>query len=101
MTQRVIVLRRTHGAALERDDLQPGLGQLFGENAAGPAKTNDDDVDFREPGYHDARPQLMSAMLSGLAENGLSRQCATSSRWTAMIPGKPMMAHPALLRLPP
>ena len=32
------------GAALDRDDVQPGVGQLMGQDRAGPAEADDDDV---------------------------------------------------------
>ena len=54
--QRVIVLAGAHGAAFERDHLQPGLGQFLRQNAAGPAQPYDDDVDFLEFRGHGALP---------------------------------------------
>ena len=46
--QCVIIFAGAHATAFERDDFQAGLGQLLGQNAAGPAQADDDDVDFLE-----------------------------------------------------
>ena len=46
--QRIVVLARTRGAAFKGDHLQAGFRQFLGENAAGPAQPNDDDIDLFE-----------------------------------------------------
>ena len=46
--QRIVILAGPQASALERDHLQAGFGQLLGQNAAGPAQPDDDDVDFGE-----------------------------------------------------
>jgi hypothetical protein len=46
--QRVVVLARTRGAALECYHLQASFRQFLGENAAGPAQPDDDDIDLFE-----------------------------------------------------
>src|SRR4029077_19575107 len=99
--QRIIVLARARCATLERDHLQTEFRQFLGENAASPAQPDDDNIDFFEFGGHGPPPQLISAMPMGLLGNGLPRYFSTWSRCTAIMPGKPMMAQPALLRLPP
>jgi hypothetical protein len=50
--QRIIIFARTRCAALKRDHLQAGFRQFLGENAAGPAQPDDDDIDFLEFGGH-------------------------------------------------
>ena len=45
LRHRKIVFGAAHAAALERDDFQARLGQLFREYAAGPAQADDDDID--------------------------------------------------------
>src|SRR5262249_43107809 len=98
---RKILLRTADRSALERDPHEPCLGQLLRQDAAGPAKANDDGINFFQFCRHLAPPQLMSAMLTGSAGNGLSRYLSTFSRCTAITPGKPISRQPALLRSPP
>src|SRR5205823_1114096 len=98
---RKVLVRTGQSAAFERDHLQAGLGQLLGENAAGPAKPDDDDIDFLQPRCHLILPQLISAMPRMSAVYFLSRYFSTFSRCTAITPGKPISFQPALLRLPP
>jgi len=43
-------------AALEADHREAGLGELAGEDAAGPTHANGDGVDFLEPGSHGRSP---------------------------------------------
>src|SRR5581483_11103338 len=64
--QRVVVLRRAHSAALERDHLHARRGEFLGENAAGPAETDDDDIDFLELGEHGLGPQNQFCLLLNL-----------------------------------
>src|SRR5262245_35501738 len=97
----VILLGCAHIAALERDDLEPGFSELLGQNAAGPAETDDHDIDVVELRCHVALPQLMSAMLTGSLGNGLFLNFSMFSRCTAIAPGKPISLQPALSRLPP
>ncbi len=68
---RVVVGGGAHGAALERDHLETGFGQLLGQDAAGPTETDDDDIDFLQLRDHGVLLQLMSAMLSGLVRKRL------------------------------
>jgi hypothetical protein len=49
---RIVFVGRAHRTALERDHLQPGLGQFLREDAAGPAQPDDDGVDFLQFGCH-------------------------------------------------
>ena len=49
---RIVLVGAAHRAALERDHLQPGLGQFLREDAAGPAQPDDDGVDFFQFGRH-------------------------------------------------
>ena len=50
--KREILACRTVGAALEPDDLEPGLGQFAGENAAGKPDADADRIDFLEHRGH-------------------------------------------------
>src|SRR5262249_50298785 len=99
--QREILVGRAHRAALERNYLEPGRGQLLRHDAAGPAQPDDDGIDLFQLGRHVVLPQLMSEMATGSAGIFLSRYFTMFSRCTAIAPGKPISRQPALLRLPP
>ena len=42
-----------HRAALQRDDVEPGFGQLFGHDRPNPAEADDRDIGFFQYGGHD------------------------------------------------
>jgi hypothetical protein len=44
------------GAALDRDDFQPGAGKFISEDRSGPAETDDDDILARETAGHQFSP---------------------------------------------
>src|SRR6266481_2534936 len=96
---RIGIARR---AAFQHDNREAGFGELLGENASGPAETDDDDVSGFEFRCHGgALSQLKSWMDFGATSYCLLRYFSMSSAYIPMAPGKPIIFHTALLRLPP
>ena len=98
--QRIVGTAGAHLAALERDDLEAGRRRAPCQDAAGPpSPTMATSTSFNFVAMSAPLAQVRNA--HGSVGNGLSRYFATFSRLTAMAPGKPIILHPALLRLPP
>src|SRR5215471_12547171 len=68
LRHREIRIRLSPDAALERDNLEAAAGQFFGNDSAGQAKTNEDDIHFLKLCGHGKPPACSysrSAMLTG------------------------------------
>ena len=63
--------RVAKAAALDRDDLESRVGQLLRENAAGPAKPDDDGIDLLQSRRH-AHPFRSAVSRPAMLTNGMS-----------------------------